>query len=492
MAIKKSILILTILVGVYFLVTPQYFAIQGMYGGGKYGTGVTLNSYVVPVGTSTLYLNDKFYTEPWIPDCGNQGSNTYGYFPRSPLGGFGLPQLGYDIIDSSSAVVITGSNFQRGPDYVQSSGKFNRAEGGDILIACPTNFSSGNPDDPDGPSGSGPPPGPWKPNIFRFNNIPIPIGGLSPGIYEVAFNSTESPGEEFGNCDTAYWDSPENPDPPCNYYELIYVHSPGLVFEVTSSQPANINITTNLDTSGYIDGASLISGPSWLSGQNNSYFDVPPGAYTIHPDPQSCNSFSLSGPATQTVNPGETITFNIVYTSDGSCGSPPPSLSLNCNGQISSCNITSGQSATINWSTANATSCTIGPWSGTSGPQNTGPLNQTTTYTLSCSGPGGSANASVTVNVSSSIGSVVSGYVYHDLDTTTCCGGVYNQGTEPVFAGETVTLTNQSSGAVLTAITDASGYYVFTGVQSGQYLLSHTVLSGYVRTTDDSILINVP
>src|SRR5665213_29807 len=55
--------------------------------------------------------------------------------------------------------------------------------------------------------------------------------------------------------------------------------------------------------------------------------------------------------------------------------------------------ITSGSSSTLTWSTTNATSCTAsGSWSGskaTSGSTTTSALTTTSTYSLSCSGAGG-------------------------------------------------------------------------------------------------------
>ena len=65
--------------------------------------------------------------------------------------------------------------------------------------------------------------------------------------------------------------------------------------------------------------------------------------------------------------------------------------------------LSSGGTAQLIWSTANASSCTAsGGWFGTepvSGSADTGMLNSTTTYTLSCIGAGGKASRSVTVNV---------------------------------------------------------------------------------------------
>jgi hypothetical protein len=68
--------------------------------------------------------------------------------------------------------------------------------------------------------------------------------------------------------------------------------------------------------------------------------------------------------------------------------------------------VISGSSSTLSWSSTNATSCTAsGAWSGTktsSGTQSTGDLTKTSSYTLSCTGLGGSASQSATVTVTSS------------------------------------------------------------------------------------------
>ncbi len=59
----------------------------------------------------------------------------------------------------------------------------------------------------------------------------------------------------------------------------------------------------------------------------------------------------------------------------------------------------------LTWKATNATTCTAsGGWSGlmpTSGTMSTGPISASTTYTLDCSGTGGSAAQSVTVSVAS-------------------------------------------------------------------------------------------
>jgi hypothetical protein len=79
----------------------------------------------------------------------------------------------------------------------------------------------------------------------------------------------------------------------------------------------------------------------------------------------------------------------------------------------SSASVTSGQSATLQWSATNATSCTAsGGWSGAkavSGTQQTSALTTNATFELECVGPGGRGIASVTVAVSAASSSGKSG-----------------------------------------------------------------------------------
>ncbi len=70
--------------------------------------------------------------------------------------------------------------------------------------------------------------------------------------------------------------------------------------------------------------------------------------------------------------------------------------------------IANNTSATLSWTSTNATSCSAagGPWSGnkaTSNSEATGNLTSTQTYTLSCTGSGGTSQDSVIVVVSAAI-----------------------------------------------------------------------------------------
>ncbi len=70
--------------------------------------------------------------------------------------------------------------------------------------------------------------------------------------------------------------------------------------------------------------------------------------------------------------------------------------------------VQSGSSSQLTWSTTNATSCTAsGGWSGTkatSGSQSTGALAANTSYTLACSGAGGSVTQTASVAVTAAAG----------------------------------------------------------------------------------------
>lgn len=82
---------------------------------------------------------------------------------------------------------------------------------------------------------------------------------------------------------------------------------------------------------------------------------------------------------------------------------PQPTVNLSAASSL----VNRGGSTTLSWTTTNATACTAsGGWSGnraTSGSAGVGPLNAMTTFTLSCTGTGGSALAMVSVSVNGTI-----------------------------------------------------------------------------------------
>ena len=90
------------------------------------------------------------------------------------------------------------------------------------------------------------------------------------------------------------------------------------------------------------------------------------------------------------------------------CGSvsstPAPSVDIKANNSDGPITISYNTSTGLSWTSTNSTSCIASNgWSGTkgtSGSESTGNLTVTRTYTITCTGAGGSANDSVTVNVS--------------------------------------------------------------------------------------------
>jgi trimeric autotransporter adhesin len=127
----------------------------------------------------------------------------------------------------------------------------------------------------------------------------------------------------------------------------------------------------------------------------------------------------------------------------------PPSVSLSA-GPAS---VARGGSSTLTWSSTNATACTAsGGWTGslaTGGAKATGAVNATTTYTLSCTGTGGTATQSAIVAV-----------------TTSTSGGT-----------ATVTWVAPTINTDGTPVTNLSGYTIYYGTSQSD-LTQSVVVSG--------------
>src|SRR5271157_169345 len=115
---------------------------------------------------------------------------------------------------------------------------------------------------------------------------------------------------------------------------------------------------------------------------------------------QALNNLTATATYTLTcTGAGGSANQSVTVTVTAAPPPPVPTVSLSANPT----SVASGGSATLTWSSTNATSCTASNgWSGaeaTSGTQSLNNLTATTTYTLTCTGAGGSANQSVTVTV---------------------------------------------------------------------------------------------
>jgi hypothetical protein len=138
---------------------------------------------------------------------------------------------------------------------------------------------------------------------------------------------------------------------------------------------------------------------SWTS-TNTTSCSVSPGGWTGTSGSQSSGAISSTLTYTLSCNgfgssaASDTVTINV---------SVPPTVTLSASPNP----VAYGGAATLTWTISNATSCTgtnmpAGNWS-TGGSDavgvSTGALTGNTTYTLNCTGTGGSASSSVTVNV---------------------------------------------------------------------------------------------
>jgi len=150
---------------------------------------------------------------------------------------------------------------------------------------------------------------------------------------------------------------------------------------VTSGQTSQLTWNaTNADTCTASGGWA---GNKALSGTETTAAIITATAYTL-----TCSNANGSSAAQASV----------------SIQSPPPPPAPTLSFTASPNTVNSGDSSTLTWSSANATTCVAsGGWTGsraTSGTQSTGALTASTTYTLLCTGTGGSVtrSASVTVN----------------------------------------------------------------------------------------------
>ncbi len=106
-----------------------------------------------------------------------------------------------------------------------------------------------------------------------------------------------------------------------------------------------------------------------------------------------------SGNYDYNVSPQWAIVPGNIAIGDPGPGNQPPTVSLSANPT----SISSGGSATLSWSTADADSCQASnAWSGSravAGSESVGPLTSDSTFTLECSNAQGSTSTSVTVSV---------------------------------------------------------------------------------------------
>lgn len=124
---------------------------------------------------------------------------------------------------------------------------------------------------------------------------------------------------------------------------------------------------------------------------------------------------ALSG--TRLVTPPAVGSFSYTLTCDGAASSAAvdvanaPTLVPTVSLSLAPASVTAGQPTTLTWFTTNATSCSAsGAWAGNKGPSGSVVVNQaaagTYTFSLNCTGGGGSASGSVALGVSGAAANV--------------------------------------------------------------------------------------
>jgi hypothetical protein len=164
--------------------------------------------------------------------------------------------------------------------------------------------------------------------------------------------------------------------------------------------------------------------------------------------------------------------------------------------------VATGGSTTLTWSSTNATSCTAsGGWNGalgTSGSQGTGALTATTSYSLTCSGAGGTssvATATVTIsNGSVTLSPKIAAIVLLQTQqfTATVPGGGTATWAVDGIAGGNSTVGTVSAGGLYTAVAGTSAgthTVVATSManpsQSGSAVVAATDLAGVYTYHND-------
>jgi YD repeat-containing protein len=186
------------------------------------------------------------------------------------------------------------------------------------------------------------------------------------------------------------------------------IHPDGTVIEYTYDEAGNRLTVIKGNTVGEVPTVQISANPTSIdygASSTLTWSSTNATSCDILPDV----GVGLAPSGTATVSPLETTTYVITATGGGvsvsnsvtvTVGPPPlPTVSLSADPM----SIDYGASSTLSWSATNATSCTIDHGVGPVNPPEGGtvpvsPL-ETTTYTITAEGPGGTITATVTVTV---------------------------------------------------------------------------------------------
>jgi 6-phosphogluconolactonase (cycloisomerase 2 family) len=214
---------------------------------------------------------------------------------------------------------------------------------------------------------------------------------------------------------------------------------------------------------------------------------------------------TTSGTQSETPTAAGTDTYTLTCTGNGGSGSASATLTVNAPAaptvtiSVSPSPIIVGSSATLTWSSTNATSCTAsGAWSGTqaiSGTQSVTPsATGTDTYSLNCTGAGGSGSGSAsltvnpapapTVSISFDPTSITLGasstLTWSSTNSTSCTGSGSWSGSESTNGSESVTPSATGSDTYTLDCTGAGG----STSESAMLTVNPPSAAAYIYTLD--------
>lgn len=232
--------------------------------------------------------------------------------------------------------------------------------------------------------------GVWKQISVNFT---VPSGITKATVYQLIFYKGTLTIDDvslapFGTSPTPPPSPSPTPPPPAPAPTLSFSATPSTI---TAGQSSTLSWTST--------NASTCTGSNGWSGTKNLS-----GTQSVSPTITTTYVLSCTGTG-GTISKQTTVSISSVSPPPAPPPSPPPPPAPTLTFSASPTSVVAGQSSTLAWSAANATSCTASnAWSGTkatSGNQIVTPP-QSATYVLSCTGLGGSISKQLNVTVATS------------------------------------------------------------------------------------------
>jgi hypothetical protein len=271
--------------------------------------------------------------------------------------------------------------------------------------------------------------------------------------------------------------------PMGEYNDVPDAPSPAPVFTFTANPSSIVTDETTTLSWSTVHASTCSATGGWSGTKGTS------GTQTVAPTANTTYTLTCTGP-------GGTVVQHTTVTVSKITPSPTPTTTPALNFVANPTMITSGGSASLSWSTVHASTCSAtGGWSGTKGTSGTQTVAPTanTTYTLTCTGPGGTVVQSMTITVggmtspaptpeptlafSSNVTSLTRGesatLTWSSQSTANCvAGGGWSgnkalEGSEVIFPTETTTYALLCTGTTSPGVEQQVSIIVKSGTSGG-------------------------